>query len=132
MKEDPAHGIKGAVVLENRWVFTGIGIRRVLRIRILSGHGMEAAELDPFLPEAKGIEGRTVQPDGNATLFSSREEFISKTRTWGHPGRTRPILVPPGLTGDCLVELTWSGRRGIPRVADPEEPPPGHGPGLYP
>lgn len=107
MKEDPAHGIVGAVVLERRMVFLGTGIRHLLRFRILSERGKAVAELPVFLPEATSIEGRTVQRDGTFVTFDKAKDFSEKSITEGQTERKSKVMLPPGLTGDCVVELRW-------------------------
>lgn len=108
MKEDPAHGIKGAVVLEERLTFHGTGIGHLLRYRILSERGKAVAEMPGFLPEASGIEGRTVQRDGSIVTFDKKKDFSEKTVRLGQTEREVKVVLPPGLTADCVVELRWT------------------------
>lgn len=105
MKEDPARGVKGAVVLESRMIFTGRGIDHVERIRILSEAGRDAAEFDDFLPEARDFGGRTSYRDGRSVAFDGRKDFSVKTLKGDEE---RKILIPPGVTADCVVEVRWS------------------------
>lgn len=105
MKEDPAKGLKGAVILESRLTFTGNSIRHVERIRILSEGGRDAAEFDEFLPEARDFEGRTVYRDGKVIPFDSRKDFTVKTIKGDDE---RKVMIPPGVTADCVVELRYS------------------------
>ena len=110
MKEDPAQGIAGAVVLEQRMTFTGYGIKHLMRIRVLSEGGKAAVEFRQFLPEANDLEGRTVQRDGTAVAFDKVKDFIKKTITNGADGQEVKVLIPPGLTTDCVVEIRWVDR----------------------
>lgn len=112
MKEDPAHGVTGAVVLEQRMTFTGTAIKHVLRFRILSEQGKSAVELPAFLPEATGIEGRTVQPDGSVTTFDKAKDFSQKTLTVGQSDREIKVVLPPGVTSNCVVEVQWADLGG--------------------
>ncbi len=105
LKEDPARGLKGAVVLESRMSFTGRAILHSARIRILSEAGRDAAEFDDFLPEAYDVEGRTVQRDGKVVPFEGRKDFKVKAIKGTED---RKVLIPPGVTSDCVVELRWS------------------------
>ena len=108
MKEDPAKGVVGAVVLEERMTFTGTAIRHVVRFRVLSERGKAVAELPLFLAESTGIEGRTVQPDGTSIVFDKAKDFGEKTTTLGDGDRPVKVLLPPGVTSNCVVEVRWS------------------------
>ncbi|GEM_PF-1158045 len=107
MKEDPARGEVGAVILEQRICFTGTAIKHVLRVRILSEKGKAAAELVPFLPEASSIEGRTVQPDGTQVVFDKSKDFLQKSVGTKGDERDVKVILPPGITANCVVELQW-------------------------
>jgi len=110
MKEDPARGVTGAVVLEQRMVFTGKDIRHVLRIRVLSEQGKAAVEFRHFLPESGAFEGRTVQRDGTVVAFDTLKDFNQKTTSDGNSDREVKVLMPPGVTADCVVELRYVDR----------------------
>lgn len=108
MKEDPAKGIKGAVVLERRMVFRISQIEYLVRIRILGESGRKAADLAEFGEEAHSFEGRTVYPDGKVVPFNSKKDFTKGTAvSVGNSDIKRTVMIPPGVTSDCLVELRW-------------------------
>jgi hypothetical protein len=112
MKEDPDHGVKGAVVLERRMTFTGRAITHVFRVRILSEAGREAAEIHGFLPETTGIEGRTVRRDGTVVEFDKLKDFSTKSLPGSDRSSLRKVAIPPGVTSDCVVELRWADMAG--------------------
>lgn len=108
MKEDPAQGIRGAVVLEDRMTFRNVMVEYVYRVRILSEAGKAAAEFDEFPDKAHDFEGRTVYPDGREVVFNKRKDFQSKIAAKvGGSEFKRTVVVPPGLSTDCVVELRW-------------------------
>lgn len=107
MKEDPAGGTVGAVVLENRIAFENNRIQYTYRARILSAQGRDAAEFPPFTSSAYGFDGRTVQPDGKVVAFSTKKDFETVTVKSRFGSGTVSRLVPPGVSDDCVVELRW-------------------------
>lgn len=107
MKEDQAKGIKDAVILENRTIFKTYSMERIIRIRILSEAGKMAARLPEFSGECHSFDGRTVYPDGKVLSFEARQDFQSVPVSVGNFEEKRTVLIPPGLTADCLVELRW-------------------------
>ena len=107
MKEDPAQGVKGAVVLERHMTFTGRAITHLYRVRVLSEEGRSAADMDAFLPESTAIEGRTVYRDGTMVWFEKAKDFSEKSIPRGDDGGSRKVVIPPGVTADCVVEVRW-------------------------
>lgn len=108
IKEDPAKGITGAVVLEDRISFRNVLIEYTYRVRILSETGKAAAEFEEFPDKAYDIEGRTVYPDGREVVFNQRKDFQTKTAVKSRYSEVnRTLAIPPGITGDCVVELHW-------------------------
>jgi hypothetical protein len=107
MKEDPAKGHVGAVFLEERLSFRGNHIEHLLRVRILSESGRSAAELPELVPEAYAFEGRTVQRNGTVVPFDNRADMEKRTIKAGGLRDERTVMVPPGVTSDCVVEVKW-------------------------
>lgn len=108
MKEDPAKGIKGAVILERRITFLGVQVEYELRLRILGESGRRAAELADFGEDSHSFEGRTVYPDGKEVPFSSRKDFTTRTvLSTSNTDLKRKVVIPPGVSSDCVVELRW-------------------------
>lgn len=116
--EDPSKDIYDAVIVEDLTEFTTLSINRYRKIRILSENGKAAAEFIDFTGETEKLTGRVVDVSGEETVFDRKEDFVevlglkSKNRTI-----KSKILVPPGLTADCLVELSWKipSLEGLPR-----------------
>ncbi|MCE1203399.1 MAG: hypothetical protein LWW79_02165 [Holophagaceae bacterium] len=108
MKEDREKGISGAVVLEERVHFRPEFLEYVRRVRILSEAGKDSMEYASFPAEATEIDGRTVYRDGRSVVFNSRKDFQEKPVVSANGEELKRIrLVPPGLSGDCVVELKW-------------------------
>lgn len=107
MREDAATGTVGAVILESRIKFRAIRLEYTYRVRILSEQGRDAAAFPLPSRSAYGLEGRTVYPDGTSVPFSEKTEFrpvmgkptLGSARVFGR--------VPPGVNGNCVVELRW-------------------------
>lgn len=116
MKEDADKGIKGAVILERRMIFRTVQIEYLVRIRILGESGRKAAELAEFGDDAHSFEGRTVYPDGKVVPFNNRKDFTEGTAvSVGNTDIKRTVMIPPGVTSNCLVEVRWkesSNQRG--------------------
>lgn len=108
MKEDPAKGITGAVVLESSLDFEHDFVQHTYRVRILGEGGRRAAAPWDFPEEAHDIEGRTVRRDGSEVVFQKRSDFLVREELGGS-GDKRPgtVVVPPGVTSDCVVEVRW-------------------------
>ncbi len=64
LKEDPAKGIKGALILEERIHFERFGVTYSYRILVLNEAGRSAAEFTAFPSSMRDFKGRTVFPDG--------------------------------------------------------------------
>lgn len=108
MKEDSAKGIKGAVVLEDRIALRGTYLEFTYRVRVLSEAGLGAVELNAFSSDCYDFEGRTTYPDGRSIVISKAKDFQTKTAletAFGDVKQTK--VVPPGVNGDCVVELRW-------------------------
>lgn len=75
MKEDPAKGINGAVVLEDHIILRNTLTEYVYRVRILSEKGRRAAHLPAFSKYAYNIEGHTIYPDGHEVSFNKDKDF---------------------------------------------------------
>ncbi|MBI3130419.1 MAG: hypothetical protein HYZ13_03590 [Acidobacteria bacterium] len=83
-------------------------IEYLYRARIFAEGGRDAAAFNDLPPTAIDIKGRTVYPDGRVVLFNSRKDFAEKVVDgWGGKARATH-LVAPGVTADCVVELSWA------------------------
>ncbi len=106
--EDPQNAIYDAVIVEDHTEITSISINRYRKIRILSEKGKEAAQFEDPTGKAKDIKCRVVDISGNQVNIDKKEDLVEvldfKSRS--ETNKTK-ILVPPGLTTDCVVELSW-------------------------
>ena len=107
LKEDPAHGVQGAVVLEDRLSIRGSYLEYLYRVRILSEAGKDAAELPALPNEAYDIDGRTVFADGHEVRFSDKKDLQTVAVKARGESLVRSKIAPPGVTGDCVVEIRW-------------------------
>ncbi len=120
IKEDPAKGIKGAVVLEDRLSIRGNHLEYLYRVRILSEAGRDAAELPALPNEAYDVDGRTVFADGREVRFSDKKDLQTVAVKARGESQVRSKIAPPGVTGDCVVEMRWK------EAADEGGPLPAH------
>ncbi len=117
--QNPVASIYDAVVLLDTTSFFDTAIERFRRVRILSENGKAAAEFQDDTGTAKELKGRVLQPDGSETRFS-QEDLVETLSARSKRGRSSTrLLVPPGLTDDCIVELSWTipAQRGLPLKA---------------
>lgn len=116
VKENPAKGIRDAVVLEKMARFNSNYSEYFFRIRVLSEAGRQAVEF-PAPSHAYDFEGRTVKPDGSQVVFNSQKDFTTTTiKAKSGWGGKRTALVPPGVSSDCIVELRYK-RSGVPSLS---------------
>ena len=107
LKVDPADGPPGAVVLESSLAFRNTYIEYLYRVRILDESGKDAAQFEEFPEEAYDFEGRTVYRDGREVTFNKVKDLATQTLAAGWDETTRKVVIPPGVTGDCVVEFRW-------------------------
>jgi hypothetical protein len=107
LKDNPAYAKFGAVVVEDRVTFKNTYVEYRRLIRIFAEAGRHAAEFESFSEDSYDFEGRTVYPDGKSVPFTKRKDFASKSVGVGDRSSSRTVLIPPGVTTDCVVELTW-------------------------
>jgi hypothetical protein len=103
---------KGAVVLKERFHIENSFIERTFRFRILSEQGKPVADLPDMPEETYDLVGRTVYPDGRVVLFDSKKDLQTKTALATKNGEiAKKVLVPPGLSANCLVDIKWKEKR---------------------
>ena len=108
MKGDPALVAGGAVILERKLDFQPNYLEQTIRVRILSQAGMAAVEFTDLPPELLSLEGQVTQPDGKVQAIGRREDFLVRKVVSTVDGSVNEgVLIPPGVTADCVVELRW-------------------------
>ncbi len=117
--QKPEAGIYDAVVLLDTTSFYDTAIERFRRVRVLSESGKSAAEFRDETGTARSLEGRVVLPDGSETRFNQEDLVETLSFSSRRQKRSNRLLVPPGLTTDCIVELSWTipAERGLPLKA---------------
>lgn len=113
-------GPKGAVILEDRMRFRVTSIEYVYRVRVFADEGRSAAEIPDLPTTAFDIKGRTVYPDGRQVVFNGRKDFAERKVDVGGSETRAKHLVAPGITPDCVMEVSWSEAangpfQGLPR-----------------
>jgi hypothetical protein len=112
IKPDVTKGIKDAYILEQETFFLE-EMRTQLRIRILSETGEKA--VSRFLPEGLlGIEGRTIQPDGQITLFNQAKDLIQLNARIGDSKLQEKTFIPPGISKNCVVDISIRSASPLP------------------
>ena len=109
LKEDPAKGIKGALILEERIHFERFGVTYSYRILVLNEAGRSAAEFTAFPSSMRDFKGRTVFPDGRVLEYNSTKDFQKKTVvSIGETKADTVRMIAPGLTDHCVVDIRWT------------------------
>jgi hypothetical protein len=108
LKGDPALVAGGAVILERKLDFQPNYLEQTIRVRILSQAGMAAVEFTDLPPDLLSIEGQVTQPDGRVQAIGRREDFLVRKVVSTVDGSVNEgVLIPPGVTADCVVEVRW-------------------------
>lgn len=111
VESDPARGIQDAAYLEHITQLKGLNARHYRLIRILSEEGKKAATFEVDREILKMVRGRVIERDGTVTQFERGEDFVTVTTSRSRSGKSQStLLIPPGLTEDCIVELEWNTR----------------------
>lgn len=107
-----------AVILEDRTDIRADTIYRYRKIHVFSDAGKEAAVLSDEERLVRRLRGRVVDADGKETRFNHREDFVAVlVNRIGRDQKKKRILVPPGMSRNCIVEYRWEipAEYGIPR-----------------
>ncbi|HEY3399965.1 MAG TPA: hypothetical protein VGK03_04980 [Geothrix sp.] len=100
--------------------FKVTSIEYVYRVRVFADEGRSAAEIPDLPATAFDIKGRTVYPDGRQVVFNSRKDFAERKVDVGGSETRAKHLVAPGVTPDCVMEVSWAEMangpfQGLPR-----------------
>ncbi len=98
----------GALVLERRIELNDQRFEFFYRIRILSEAGKTATSVLHLPTTAQELWGRTVTKEGQEFVFTDAKDLFTKTLlvAQGMKAETN-VVVPPGVTTDCVVEIHW-------------------------
>ncbi len=105
--KDASAESKGAVILEQRMKFQARYAEYAIRIRILSAAGKSAAEFSGFDKDCYDITGVTLQPDGKVLPFIRSDMSTKTVVKVGSQEQEQTVVVAPGVTDDCIVDLAW-------------------------
>jgi len=112
LKDATLPGGMGAINVSRRLQAINSHVAHQYRIRICSERGKGAAEFSTFPTSTSNLRGRVVYPDGKEVAFQSDRDFHTKIVSTTAKGENqRKLLVPPGLTDDCVVDLRWEEPR---------------------
>jgi len=106
MQAAPTQGIRDAVVLEKRTIFSNNAIETVLRVRVLSEAGRRAVELPRFSADCHHISGRTSYPDGRSVEYDRAKDFHAVASSASSEEESARVM-PKGVTANCVVEVRW-------------------------
>ncbi len=108
MKNNPDLVAQGAVILERKLDFQPFYFEQTLRVRILSQAGVAAAEIPDMPPLVLFLDGQVTFPDGRTQAISKRENFLVRKVVSSADGTVNEgVLIPSGITSDCVLELRW-------------------------
>lgn len=108
MKDNAEQVAQGAVVLERKLDFQPYYFEETLRVRILSQAGVAAAEFSDLPGALLSLEGRVSFPDGSSKAITKREDLLVRKVVSTIDGTINEgVLIPSGVTPDCVVEVRW-------------------------
>lgn len=108
MRNNPEWVAHGAVILERKLDFQSFYLEQTLRVRILSQAGVAAAEITDMPPLVLFLDGQVTFPDGRVQPISKREDFLVRKVVSSADGSVNEgVLIPPGITSDCVLEVRW-------------------------
>ncbi len=108
MRDDQALVAGGAVILERKLDFQPNYLEESVRVRVLSQAGMAAVEFTDLPPNLTSLEGQVTQADGKVQAIGRREDFLVRKVVSTVDGSVNEgVLIPPGVTTDCVVEVRW-------------------------
>lgn len=116
LHEDAEHDILDAAYLLYYTQYNSTHVKHYRLIRILSEEGKNAAAFSAESRWINKVRGRVIDRDGTITNFERGEDFVDITAYRDrHEEKKNKVLIPPGLSDDCLVEIEWTmnGRDGI-------------------
>lgn len=98
----------GALVLEDsiRVNIEPDTLERTYRVRIISDAGRRAASIQKWTGSMDALDVRISYPDGSQTFLNKETDFATKPYFGTRQQEIiRTMLIPPGVTSDCLVEI---------------------------
>ena len=102
----------GAIILELRIALNEEKFDYYYRIRILSEGGKDAISLLRLSEKVEDLWGRTITRDGKEVPFTYRKDLLTRTVIKkGDLKADEKIVIPPGITADCVVEFHWADPR---------------------
>jgi len=108
LKADPAVASKGAVVLERKLDFQPGWIDTTVRVRIVGEAGLAAAEVRDLPELVLSMDAQVTYPDGRVQAVGKRKDMLVRKVVSAEDGETmEEVLVPPGVTADCVVDVAW-------------------------
>lgn len=116
--EQPSAGITDAVVLEDVVRLYDDRIERFQRVRIFSRRGQEAFGVLPLGQNVLHLEGRVIEADGTETAIDPETDVAELlVYRFADTEQKYSFLTPPGLTNDCVLEVTWheAAEKGLPK-----------------
>jgi hypothetical protein len=107
LKEADSQGT-GAIILERRLALDSENFEYYYLIRIVNEAGKGAIPFLRLSDFAEDVWGRTLTRSGETFKLDPKKDVLVKTTFEGWGGRVgEKVVVPPGLTSDCVVEIHW-------------------------
>lgn len=99
----------GAVILHERIHFRRRSLERFRRLLVLSEKGRGLAEFKLIGATITRLEGRTVSPDGLVQPFLQNSDVVKASLLSSKRENLNVVtVIPPGVTGHCVVDVRWS------------------------
>lgn len=107
-----------AYIIEQRIRFDKDRIHHYLLARVQTAAGRNVTRFVFDEDNLVTLEGRVIEPDGRETTFDRKESFVDLlVGKVGKQEFNRRFVIPPAVTSDCIVEMSFSEKaeRGLPK-----------------
>lgn len=115
--EDPTRGISDAIFVHKVMKVHETRNEYFIQCRILSEIGKQVPMTLDFSEGLSRLEGRVIDRSGKIHPFSGDTHLVEQLAlAYGDRKETRKVLLPPGLTSDCVLEVFWeeATEKGLP------------------
>lgn len=96
-----------AIYLEKSVLVAASHVEFRQRIRVAGEAGKAAVEFGNLGKDAYDVAGRTLHPGGVVVPFTRKDLQTKTVVRSGYEQVDRTVLIPPGVTADCIVDIKW-------------------------
>ncbi len=107
-----------AVILKQVLKINKDSYEHFIRIRVLSDDGRNAPETIELPGNIAELRGRIIDRSGVVTAFDLKHDVVQQLDIKSRDEeKSHYVLIPPGMTGNCIFEMYWSEptEEGLPK-----------------